>query len=128
MMRGFAIFITCVMLFAAAWNKYITHGGLVEYYDRHPKSSSAPMVLTQLGKAYEVVSGYDKMLEIYSRVVERYPESPYAVEAMFGLGLAWERLNRYDKAIEVYQKFIEKYPNSKYARSVRNNIEILKSR
>lgn len=127
-MRGFAVVIVGIMLLAAGWNKYITHGGLVAYYDRHPKASSAPMVLTTLGKGYEIVSGYDKMLEVYTRVVDRYPSSPYALDALFGIGLAYERLNRYPQAIEAYQKFIEKYPNSKYARSVRNNIEILKSR
>lgn len=127
-MRILGVFIVSVLLITSAWNKYITGGGLVDYYDKNPKAASAPMVLFYLGKGYEVVSSYDKMLAIYGRVAARYPESPYAMEAHFGEALAMERLGRYQDAIARYQEFLEKYPNSTYARSVRNNIDILKSR
>lgn len=127
-MRIVAVFIASIMLAAAAWNKYITNGGLVDYYDKHPQAASGAAVLCQLGKGYEVVGSYQKMLDIYGRVVERYPNSPQAMEASFGQAFALERLGDYREAIKKYEEFLEKYPNSKYARSVRNNIEILKSR
>jgi TolA-binding protein len=127
-MRFVAVFIACVMLMAAAWNKYITRDGLVQYYDKRPQAAGAAPVLCALGKCYEFVGNYDKMVEIYSRVVDRYPKSPQAEEAAFGQAFALERLGQYQEAIKKYQEFLEKYPDSKYARSVRNNIEILKSR
>lgn len=127
-MRFVAIFIVCVMLIAASWNNLITEGGLVKYYDRRPKAKSGAAVMCYLGKGYEIVGNYQKMLDVYGRVVVRYPNSPQAMEAQFGQAFALERLGEYKDAIVKYEEFLEKYPNSKYARSVRNNIEILKSR
>jgi TolA-binding protein len=127
-MRPLAIILALLVGAGALWNKYITRGGLVDYYDKNPKTQSAPAALFYLGKGYEFVGRYEHMRDIYGRILERYPESPYAMESHFGHALALERLGFYKDAIEEYQAFIEKYPNSKYARSVRNNIEILKSR
>jgi tetratricopeptide (TPR) repeat protein len=127
-MRAVAVFVAMIMLAAASWNKYITRGGLVEYYDRHPKAATGAAVMCNMGKAYEIVGNYQKMYDIHGRVVERYPNTPQAMESAFGQAFALERLGDYRAAIEKYEAFLEKYPNSKYARSVRNNVEILKSR
>lgn len=127
-MRFLAVCLVVVLLMGAAWSKYVTQGGLVDYYDKNPRNKTAPAALYYLGKGYEVVSSHEKTLGIYGRVVERYPKSPYAMEAAYGEALALERLRRYPEAIEKYELFLESYPNSKYVRSVRNNIQILKSR
>jgi tetratricopeptide (TPR) repeat protein len=117
-----------VFLLGSIWSKYITHDGLVDYYDHHPKASSGASVLCYLGKGYQVTENYQKMLAVYGRVVERYPASPYTEDAWFGHALALERLNKIKEAIDDYNAYLEKYPDGKYARSVRNNIEILRSR
>jgi tetratricopeptide (TPR) repeat protein len=117
-----------VLIIGTVYNKLIVEGGLVSYCDQHAKDKKSEMILHLLGEGYEFAGNYDKMLEVDGRILERYPVSPYAEDAEFGVAFAQERLNRYPAAIKEYEKFLEKYPNSKYARSVRNNIEILKSR
>ncbi len=127
-MRYFVALALAIFLLGSAWTKYITNDGLLDYYDKHPKDGNAAWVLHCLGKGYEFTGKWDKTLDADKRIVERYAASPYAMDAQFGMALALEKLNRYPEAIEEYQKFLEKYPNSPYAQSVRNNIEILKSR
>ena len=127
-MKALVFILVFVVALGSAWSKYVTHDGLLKYYDQHPKAPSGARVLYTLGKGNEFFNNYDKMLGIYGRVIERYPRSPQAMEARFGHALALERLNRISEAIAEYEVFLEKHPKSKYAASVRNNIEILKSR
>jgi TolA-binding protein len=127
-MRFLAVLVLGAVLLGAAWSKYVTHDGLIEYYDKHPQDQAGATALHYLSKSQEMVSNWDRILVINKRIVERYPNSPHAMDAQFSLALALEKLNRYGEAIEEYQKFLDKYPNSRYASSVRNNIEILKSR
>jgi TolA-binding protein len=117
-----------VMLLGGAWNKYITHGGLLAHLDKAPMTRNADRTLYWLGHGYEMVSSFEKMHDIYRRLVDRYPKSAYFEEAQFGLAFALEKLRRFPEALEEYQKYIEAFPEGKYATTVRNNIEILKSR
>jgi tetratricopeptide (TPR) repeat protein len=117
-----------VFVLGSAWTKYISNDGLVQYYDQHPKDGNGAWALHTLGKGYEFTGNWEKVLAVDRRIVDRYPTSTYAMDAQFALALALEKLNRYPEAIQEYQTFLEKYPKSAYAQSVRNNIEILKSR
>jgi tetratricopeptide (TPR) repeat protein len=127
-MKFFLGLALAVFLIGVGWNTYITKGGLIDYCDRNPKSGWAPRILHCLGWGYEMVGGYEKMIQVDKRLVERYPDSPYAESAQFGWALALEKLNHYPEAIEQYEAFLEKYPDSRYATSVRNNTGILRSR
>ena len=87
-----------------------------------------PTILAWLGEWDEVSDDREKMRDGAKRVLERYPNSSYAEEAQFRLALALEKMNRIPEAVEQYGKYLDKYPQGKYTRSVRNNVEILKSR
>jgi TolA-binding protein len=127
-LRGFAIFVAAVVFGALAWRDYVGSGRFLKYLDAHPNRRGTASMLFYMGGYYEVFQKDDKALEAYDRVANRYPNSRYGDKAQFGVASSWERLKRWDKAREEYEEFLEKYPNSRYATSVRNNIEILKTR
>ena len=112
----------------AAWNWAIGNDGLSRYCDSHVNSKAAPTILAWLGEWYEISDNREKMQNGAKRILERYPDSSYAEEAQFRLALAFEKMNRIPDAVEQYGKYLDKYPQGRFAKSVRNNVEILKSR
>lgn len=127
-MKPLAYLIGFFFALALAWNRLITQDGLVRHFEARPNDPKGAAVMSLLGKGYEITSNYEKMLWIYEKVLKLYPKSKQAEGAQYGLAFALEKLNRYPQAIAAYETYLEKYPSGQYARSVRNNVEILKSR
>ena len=127
-MRYFLAVIAFLIALGLAWNWGVVNDGLLRYCDAHVNGKAAPTILSWLGEWYEVSDDREKMRDGAKRVLERYPDSSYAEEAQFRLALGLEKMNRIPEAVEQYGKYLDKYPQGKYARSVRNNVEILKSR
>jgi TolA-binding protein len=127
-LKQFALFVLAIVLSALAWRDFVGSGRFLQYLDAHPDRRGTATMLYYLASYYEVFQRDAKALEAYERVANRYPLSRYGEDAQFGVASSWERLKRWDKAKEEYEEFLEKYPGSKYAVSVRNNIEILKTR
>jgi len=127
-LKKFALFVLAIVLAALAWRDFVGSGRFLRYLDGHPDRKGTATMLFYLGSYYEVFQKDDKAVEAYQRVAERYPRSRYGEKAQFGVASSWERMKRWDKAREEYEKFLEMYPGSGYATSVRNNIEIIKTR
>jgi TolA-binding protein len=127
-MRYFFGFVAFLAALGMSWSWAVGHDGLLRYCDGHVKSKAAPVILSWLGEWYEVADDHEKMQGGSQRILERYPDSPYAEEAQFRVALALEKMNKIPDAIEQYGKYLDKYPQGTYNRSVRKNVEILKSR
>jgi TolA-binding protein len=127
-LKQFALFVLAIVLAALGWRDFVGSGRFLAYLDAHPHRKGTASMLFYLGSYYEVFQKDQKALEAYERVADRYPNSRYGEKAQFGVGSAWERMRRYDKAREEYEEFLERYPGSRFAVSVRNNVEILKTR
>jgi outer membrane protein assembly factor BamD (BamD/ComL family) len=127
-MRRFALytFFGCLLIFW--WSRFVSSGQLLAKLDAKPHRRGTATVLYTVGRYYDVMNNNRNALKYYERIVERYPKSRYGMEASFGVALCHERLKDFKKALEEYVVFVEKYPDSKYSTSVRNNIEILRSR
>lgn len=96
--------------------------------DAHPDRKGTATTLFYLARVYEVLNDDKHALAYYQRVADRYPKSRYGIEAQYGTASSYERMKLYQKALEEYNEFLERYPKSRYDTSVRNNVEILKSR
>lgn len=127
-MKQFALFVLAIILAAFAWRDFVGSGRFLAYLDAHPNRKGTSSMLFYLGSYYEVFQKDQKALDAYDRVAARYPRSRYGEKAQFGVASSWERMKRWDKAREEYEEFLEKYPGSRFATSVRNNVEILKTR
>ena len=76
-------------------------------------SKSNPRVL-----GAEIMTSYDKAIEIYKKVVENAPFGKLADEAQFKMAMTMKDAGRYDEATIAFQKIVDDYPASKlYERS-----------
>jgi len=125
--RALALAVCCL---AAVfwWHNFVSSGRCLAQLDAHPHRRGTATALFYFARYYEIFNKNDVALEHYKRIVERYPRSRYGMEAQYGVAASYEKMKRFHDAIVEYEKFLEDYPDNKYTVSVRNNVEILKSR
>jgi TolA-binding protein len=118
-----------VLVLSVLWFKdFVASGRFVAHLDAHPNRRGTATCLFYMARMHEIMSNDAKSLPLYKRVADRYPKSRYGMDAQYGVAVAHEHLKQYAQAMEEYAKFLELYPKSPYAVSVRNNLEILKTR
>jgi outer membrane protein assembly factor BamD len=71
---------------------------------------------------FKILSGLDKAVEIFEKVVKNGPYSKVAPEAQFRLGLANEKQKEYISAVHAYEKLLERYPNHPLAEAAQYEI------
>jgi outer membrane assembly lipoprotein YfiO len=71
-------------------------------------SKSNPKVL-----GTEIMTSYDRAIEIYKKVVENAPFGKLADEAQFKMAATLKESGRYDEATIAFQKILDDYPASK---------------
>jgi len=70
----------------------------------------------------DIMTSFDRAIEIYKRVVENAPFGKIADQAQFKLGETMKTAGRYDEATVVFQKFVEDYSNSPLAEKARYEV------
>ncbi len=70
----------------------------------------------------DIMTSFDRAIEIYKKVVENAPFGKIADQAQFKLGETMKTAGRYDEATVVFQKFVEDYPNSPLAEKARYEV------
>lgn len=127
-MQRFLLFVLFTVLSIFWFRDFVASGRFLAQADAHPSRRGTATALYVLGRYYDIFNKPDKAVAAYGRVARRYPKSRYGMEAQHGLAEGYERLKDYRRALEEYQRFLDEYPGNRYAVSVRNNVEILKSR
>ncbi|MCX5678335.1 MAG: tetratricopeptide repeat protein [Candidatus Omnitrophica bacterium] len=61
----------------------------------------------------EIMTSYDRAVEIYKKVVENAPFGKLADEAQFKMAATMKDAGRYDEATIAFQKILDDYPSSK---------------
>ncbi len=127
-MRGLIVFGVIIGLLIASWNYLFAKGGLIRYLDAHPDTIGAAFMIYNMGRVHDVFGRKTKALSMYQRILDQYPDSRYGMESQFGTAKCYQDLKKFKEALAAYEELLETYPDTKYGRSVRKNIEILKSR
>ncbi len=71
-------------------------------------SKSSPKVL-----GTEIMTSFDRAIEIYKKVVDNAPFGKFADEAQFKMAMSMKDAGRYDEATIAFQKILDDYPTSK---------------
>ncbi len=61
----------------------------------------------------EIMTSYDRAIEIYNKVVDNAPFGKFADEAQFKMATTMKESGRYDEATLAFQKILDDYPASK---------------
>lgn len=70
----------------------------------------------------DIMTSYDRAIEIYKKVVDNAPFGKLADEAQFNMGVVLKQSERYDEAIEAFQKILEDYPASQFAEKAKYEV------
>jgi len=62
----------------------------------------------------DIITGADRAIEIYRKVIDNAPYGKHADEALFRLGQVLKKSERYDEAIQEFQRLTDEYPSSKF--------------
>ena len=99
----------------------------IQYADRFPDDSLAPVYLFKAGDVLQGICDYDASIQCLTRVIDKYDAFEELPLCYFFIGRVYEQKEDFDAAANAYEDFLERYPDHFLAASTRTILPLIKN-